>query len=206
MAFNPCTMEPWGFPDDSDGNESACNAGDLGSLLALGRSPGEGNGNPLQYSWLENSVDRSYGPWVCKESDTTERLTHSRCGAPGLWACFLAATEGGWDSHPTSPREFHLCHLLDSHVEFFFFFKEGEGFQYLKKWHKDLPGVPVVKNPPSNAGDTGSIPGWWTKISYALRQLSPHTTTTEPECLNDDPSCSCACIPQLFLMQPKINK
>ena len=116
MAFNPCTMEPWGFPDDSDGNESACNAGDLGSLLALGRSPGEGNGNPLQYSWLENSVDRSYGPWVCKESDTTERLTHSRCGAPGLWACFLAATEGGWDSHPTSPREFHLCHLLDSHV------------------------------------------------------------------------------------------
>ena len=58
MAFNPCTMEPWGFPDDSDGNESACNAGDLGSLLALGRSPGEGNGNPLQYSCLGNSTDR----------------------------------------------------------------------------------------------------------------------------------------------------
>ena len=38
--------------------ESACNAGDLGSILGLGRSPGEGNGNPLQYSCLENSMDR----------------------------------------------------------------------------------------------------------------------------------------------------
>ena len=75
MAFNPCAMEPWGFPDSLDGKESICNSGDLGSLLASGRSPGEGNGNRLQYSCLENSMDRSYGPWVCKESDTTERLT-----------------------------------------------------------------------------------------------------------------------------------
>ena len=42
----------------SDGKESACNAGDLGSIPGLGRSPGEGNGNPLQYSCLENSMDR----------------------------------------------------------------------------------------------------------------------------------------------------
>ena len=42
----------------SDGKESACNAGDLGSIPELGRSPGEGNGNPLQYSCLENSMDR----------------------------------------------------------------------------------------------------------------------------------------------------
>ena len=46
------------FPGGSDGKESACNAGDPGSLLGLGRSPGEGNGNPLQYSFLENSMDR----------------------------------------------------------------------------------------------------------------------------------------------------
>ena len=38
-----------GFPDDSDGKESACNVGDLGSIPGLGRSPGEGNGYPLQY-------------------------------------------------------------------------------------------------------------------------------------------------------------
>ena len=42
------------FPDGSDGIESACNAGDLGLIPGLGRSPGEGHGNPLQYSQLEN--------------------------------------------------------------------------------------------------------------------------------------------------------
>ena len=46
-----------GFPCDSDGKESACNAGDLGLIPGLGRSP-EGNGNPFQYSGLENSMGR----------------------------------------------------------------------------------------------------------------------------------------------------
>ena len=50
-----------GFPYSSVGKESACNAGDLGSIPRLGRSPGEGNGNPLQYSCLENPTDR--GAW-----------------------------------------------------------------------------------------------------------------------------------------------
>ena len=50
-----------GFPGGSDGKESACSAGDLGSIPGSGESPGEGNGNPLQYSCLENSVDR--GAW-----------------------------------------------------------------------------------------------------------------------------------------------
>ena len=45
----------------SVGKESACNAGDPGSIPGLGRSPGEGNGNPLQYSCLENPMDR--GAW-----------------------------------------------------------------------------------------------------------------------------------------------
>ena len=45
-----------GFPGCSDGIESACNVGDLGSILGWGRSPGGGNGNPLQYSWLENPM------------------------------------------------------------------------------------------------------------------------------------------------------
>ena len=50
-----------GFPGGSEVKASACNAGDLGSIPGSGRSPGEGNGNPLQYSWLENPMDG--GPW-----------------------------------------------------------------------------------------------------------------------------------------------
>ena len=46
------------FPGGSDGKASACNVGDPGSIPRSGRSPGEGNGNPLQYSCLENSMDR----------------------------------------------------------------------------------------------------------------------------------------------------
>ena len=59
-----------GFPCGSAGKESARNAGDLGSIPGLGRSPGEGKGYPLQYSGLENSMDSPRGR---KESDTTER-------------------------------------------------------------------------------------------------------------------------------------
>ena len=47
-----------GFPGGSEGKVSACNAGDLGLIPGSGRSPGEGNGNPLQYSCLENPIDR----------------------------------------------------------------------------------------------------------------------------------------------------
>ena len=47
-----------GFPHDLAGKESACNTEDLGSIPGLGRSPGEENGNPLQYSYLENPMDR----------------------------------------------------------------------------------------------------------------------------------------------------
>ena len=51
-------LQTWGFPGGSDGKESACNAGDEGLIPGSGRPPGEGNGNPLQYSCLENSMDR----------------------------------------------------------------------------------------------------------------------------------------------------
>ena len=50
-----------GFPGGLDGKESACNVGDLGSIPGLGRSPGEGHGNPFQYSCLENPMDG--GAW-----------------------------------------------------------------------------------------------------------------------------------------------
>ena len=52
------TPEKWLHPGGSDGKESACNAGDPGSIPGLGRSPGGGYGNPLQYSCLEKSMDR----------------------------------------------------------------------------------------------------------------------------------------------------
>ena len=62
-----------GFPCDSAGKECTCNAGDLSSIPGLGRSPGGGHGNPLQYSGLENSM--VYSPWGRKQLDTTEWLS-----------------------------------------------------------------------------------------------------------------------------------
>ena len=52
------SLKSLGFPGGSDGRESACHEGDLGLIPGSGRSPGEGTGNPLQHSYLENSVDR----------------------------------------------------------------------------------------------------------------------------------------------------
>ena len=55
--FKLCTKDYMGFPSGSDSKVSVCNAGDPGLIPGLGRSPGEGNGNPLQYSCLENPMD-----------------------------------------------------------------------------------------------------------------------------------------------------
>ena len=76
---------PRGSPGGSDSKESACSAGDLGSIPASGRSPGGGNGNPLQYSCLKIPMDR--GAWwatvhrVTKLSDATE---HTHQGNTGI--------------------------------------------------------------------------------------------------------------------------
>ena len=67
---------PLSFQGDSDGKESACNVGDLGSVPGLGRFNGGGNGNPLQYSCLENSHGQrslvGSSPWGCKELGKTD--------------------------------------------------------------------------------------------------------------------------------------
>ena len=62
-----------GFPAGSDGKESACNVVDLGSIPGSGRYPGEGNGNPPQYSCLENSMDR--GAWWATVHGVTKSWT-----------------------------------------------------------------------------------------------------------------------------------
>ena len=68
-----------GFPGGSEGKESYCNAGDLGSIPGLGRSPGGRHDNLLQYSCLENPVGQrslaGYSPWGGKESDMIEHST-----------------------------------------------------------------------------------------------------------------------------------
>ena len=64
-----------GFPGGIVVKNPPANSGDMGSIPGTGRSPGVGNGNPLQYSCQENSMDSSlagYSPWRCKELDMTE--------------------------------------------------------------------------------------------------------------------------------------
>ena len=75
VSYNSCISRQVlfkGFLCGSAGKESACSAGDLGSIPGLGRSPEEGKGFPLQYYGLENSMD---SPWGLKESDKTEPLS-----------------------------------------------------------------------------------------------------------------------------------
>ena len=72
-------IELTGFPGGTSGKEPTCNAGDVGSIPGSGRSPGEGHGNPLQYSCRENPMDRG-ASWATvhgvAESDTPEATEH----------------------------------------------------------------------------------------------------------------------------------
>ena len=94
--------ENWGdFPGGSDSKESTCNAGNVGSIPGLGRPPGEGNGNPLQYSCLENPLDRGawwatvHGvarvgyDWATDTQRLTHRLLQCRCLAKSWWTEML---------------------------------------------------------------------------------------------------------------------
>ena len=127
----------WGFPGGSDGEESACNAGDPGSIPGSGRSPGEGNGCPLQYSCLENPMDRSYSPWHCKELDMSELDTSllTLIVYPCDMTCWGLLV-------PSFPK------------------KEAKRTFLLVWW---------LRLCSSNVGDTGSIPGWATKIPHAVQ-------------------------------------
>ena len=97
-----------GFPGSSDIKASAYNAGDLGSIPGSRKSPGDGNGNPLQYSCLENPMDggawwAAYSPWGREEADTRERLHFhfslacigERNGNPLQCSCLENRRDGG---------------------------------------------------------------------------------------------------------------
>ena len=87
------------IPGGSDSKESACSVGDLGLIPGLGRSPGGGHGNSLQYSCLENPQGQrslvGYSPWGHNESDMAEWLSPAQCmGSPitGLWTHIIECT------------------------------------------------------------------------------------------------------------------
>ena len=92
VGFIDLSYSLWGSPGVSDGEESACNVGDLGSIPGLERFPGGGNGHPLQYSCLENPIDRGVWwavVWGHKEWDkiwATNTFTFSRGQRPWWWA------------------------------------------------------------------------------------------------------------------------
>ena len=110
-------MYMW-LPDGSAGEEPASNAGDQGIHPGLGRSPGGGHGNPLQYSCLENPMDRGAwwnGLWGHKELDITEVTEHSYIHTYiCLFICLTAPSLGLWNLR-------HMESLVAG-VRFFLFF------------------------------------------------------------------------------------
>ena len=95
----------WDFPCSSLSKESACHAGDPGLNPGLGRFPGEGKGNPLQYSCLENPMDR--GAW---------------------WATVQGATRVGHDLTTEQHHPFLVCVVFAGWGCCFFFFSQHKGF------------------------------------------------------------------------------
>ena len=74
VVLDTVNLQFQGFPHSSVGKKSACNAGDLGSIPGSGRSPGEGNGNPLQYSSLENPWTEDPGRLQSMESQELDMI------------------------------------------------------------------------------------------------------------------------------------
>ena len=116
------------FPGSSDGKVSACNVGDLDSIPGLERSPGEGNGNPLQYPCLENSMDGGewlgHSPWGHRV-DTTEHLRWSTAvffntrDVSSTWNRDFASFDQDMEQD-LNKIEFNCCHLKAKSVRYRF--------------------------------------------------------------------------------------
>ena len=103
MGISHLVRSLMGFPGSSDSKECVCNIGDLGLILGLRRSPGEGNGYPFQYSYLENSIDR--GAWQDLELSVLvqpENTTAREREPPPL---LLGSLPGTFIQYPTLRRE-----------------------------------------------------------------------------------------------------
>ena len=130
----------WGFPGGSGGKKCACNEGDLSSIPRSGRSPGVGNGYPLQYSCLDRGTGQATVYWVT-ESDMTEQLTHFP--PLELWCLFdelftMISEQKGVQGKSSGLWIIRIKMIIESQV------------------------MPVVKNPLASAGDVedrGSIRG-----------------------------------------------
>ena len=146
------TIVLMGFPGGSDGKESACNVGDLGSIPGLGRSSGEGNGNPLQYSCLKNPMDR--GAWQATAHGVTKsqtRLSDWHTHGPdshSIQMCF----------DPTQDVHLQLCWqciFLNSWFFVFFFFLPGHTLKtslYLLKPTTILIFIKTLRTPLATQG------------------------------------------------------
>ena len=115
-----------GFPGGPSGKEPTCNAGDVGLIPGSGRSPGEGNGSLLQYSCLENPMDRgawwANSPWGLKESDTTEQLsTHAKKNTHTTQGTVASTTH-----IPTQSQSFKQPHRPSFCYNLHITFKESE--------------------------------------------------------------------------------
>ena len=117
------------FPGGSEGKESTCNAGDSGSIPGLGRSAGEGTGNPFQYSCLENPMDR--GAWwatvhgVAKSRTQQKQLSTGQLTHLGWVWCPQEARVVRWQNAlRIKPWAQEMCikkmgYLLDAWMDFF---------------------------------------------------------------------------------------
>ena len=153
--FKKRTVEKW--YSGSNGKESACNAEDPGSIPGSGRSPREGNGNPLQYSCLENPTDRGAGQatvhWIT-ELDTTMWLIFTF-----TWLLYLL---------------FSKLPIIDYLVERITRLKKSQFFttQCLKPWLWDFLGGPVVGTPHMHCSGHDA----WTFVGE-LRSWRPYGVT-----------------------------
>ena len=110
LEWIPFLLQRGGFRGGSDGKESTCNAGYPGSIPGSGRSPGEGNGNPLQYSCLENPMDS--GAWRA----TVHGVAKSHTRLNNKTSHFLTTTsrKGEPLPHKTAPKAVDYLQILES--------------------------------------------------------------------------------------------